>query len=191
MKRPRNTSTTPHGNWNLTLPNGVKCESNHSGSFMGKVRKALEGNELDVRGWEDWAWDEACKQNPNWDCIDTEVEEKGTTVQDVWRAARSAMKWAANGGKMVDQEEADRRADICVSCHRHGAVTGCAGCRSFANWGFEMLANKHTKHDDKLTQCKTCRCELKIKVWLPLGAIADQDMDGSYPNFCWAKSEMP
>jgi len=158
---------------------------------MGMVHKALEGNELDAHGWEDVILDLACSQNPQWDCEDMEVQERGTTIQDVWRAAKSAAKWMSMGGQTVSQEEADRRSDICVSCPRHGTVTGCQGCRSMANWGFEVLSGKKTKNDDKLAQCKTCRCELKIKVWLPLGALSNQDLDGSYPSHCWCKSETP
>jgi hypothetical protein len=192
MKRPRNTSSTPNGNWNVTLPViNVRIESNHYRAWMGLIGKALEANDMNERGWEEGIVHLACEQNPQWDCEDTEIVERGTTVEDVWRAFKTATKWVSGGGKLVDQEEADRRASICVSCPKHGNVTGCVGCRGVLNWSFDLLGNRRTQQDANLAQCKVCGCELKVKVWMPLDAISGDAIDGDYPNACWCKSVKP
>ena len=103
--------------------------------------------------------------------------------------------WIREGGSIVSVEEAERRSQICIKCPMNSpkGKKGCAGCFS-RKAIFYLLGNSHykmepkipvtdNKYKEELTYCEVCRCDLSLKVFLPLEAIQSEGLE--YPKECW------
>jgi len=115
-------------------------------------------------------------------------------------------RWVKEGGKPVPTEEAIRRSKICAgcefnlptgargrcpSCFARGAVLALFGYRSGSgvNTKFheELLPMTDNPHNNELTYCGKCGCDLKLKVFIPKHVIANEGVD--YPDHCWQREE--
>ena len=114
------------------------------------------------------------------------------TVGNTIRFLNSAAAFVKSGGKLVSQEEANRRAAICATCpynaanHRKGP--GCTSCFAKRAWLF-FQKKVRSDHDNELTYCKVCGCNLKLKVHFPLGSIDNKGILPEYPAHCWQLDE--
>lgn len=91
----------------------------------------------------------------------------------------------------VEQEEADRRAAICVECDHN--VTP----RS-KNWAqrwsdkqmLQSVEGRKAAQFDRLAVCDVCSCELRAAVWWPADILVASSPSGLMrraPDFCWKK----
>lgn len=85
----------------------------------------------------------------------------------------------------VSQEEADRRANICVNCPNN--VFPDKG--TFVDWADRVaeasLVGRKSKHHSELGNCSVCTCLLRSKVFFG-GKIDISEKDReNYPSFCW------
>lgn len=166
------------------------------GSLVKTVRAHLEGNALPLPAsldatMQDW-W---CRNVTSVDCAEPITQEamaKAVSLQTLAkRFLQSMIAWARSGEGFVPQEEAERRAAICVGCPKHGVVECRGGC------GFTLILNtamaffgaKETKQGDALKQCQVCGCFLKASVHVPLAAQQYDDLQGQWPadHPCWHK----
>lgn len=97
----------------------------------------------------------------------------------VIRFYRLAMDWLGSGGKPVERELAQRRADKCLACPLNDPL----------KWWETFTAPVVTKlrrtielknqiklsvvHEDKLHVCRSCKCLLPLKVHVPLQLIRE------------------
>lgn len=102
----------------------------------------------------------------------------------------------------METEEAIRRSTICKDCvfNKHTGMRGrCPGC--FARKAVLFLFGHRQGYGEKmkifpeavpmsknplngqLTYCEKCGCDLKLKVFLPLGVIDNEGVE--YPPHCW------
>lgn len=107
-------------------------------------------------------------------------------INDIIRFLRSAVQWAQSGGKLVEPEEAKRRAEICLTCpmNRGDAMRGsCPTC--FAGRAVRFMADmiKDRELPPGLYYCAMCGCDLKLKVNFPIGTIDNAGLE--YPEHCW------
>lgn len=99
-------------------------------------------------------------------------------------------------GSLVEQAEAERRAEICLSCPKH--VKG----NFFQRWNivsakevmtvFKMLKDikRSTKYDEQLSVCDPCDCPIGAKIWAPKDIIMSHIRPESAANLwekCWLK----
>lgn len=140
-----------------------------------------------------------CPQLPRGWCSDPsmgrlrlarDVLEKGTKLIH----AHAMAAWNKEGsGIIVPQEEAERRADICLKCDEHDdtSCTTCNGMTAFIRSIFKFfdasLKRKiQTSQDLGLGGCGVCKCSTAAKVHYNLehldkaGALGD-----NYPETCW------
>lgn len=115
---------------------------------------------------------------------------EGIGVGDILRALSSFGKIIASGVALVDQEEANRRANICSTggpngtpCPQNQHVQSCMGCSGIRSLINAVRGDQSTPDDDKMNGCNVCKCPTKIKVWLPLTSIDNTGL--TYPDFCW------
>ena len=87
----------------------------------------------------------------------------------------------------VLQQEAERRARICLSCEEHaqGHCTTCNGLRWITK---PMMVGKETPYDKKLSICRICGCILSAKIWVSQEALA-ACYEKEYPKNCWNHKE--
>lgn len=89
--------------------------------------------------------------------------------------------------KYVSQEEADRRAVICISCPKN--IFHDMG--PFVHWSNEIMVNsvgdRKAKDYEKLGECSCCTCPLRAKVWYG-GEIELKEKElECTPDFCWQR----
>lgn len=144
------------------------------------VREHRSAMGLDLaEGWEERFQDDLCKQNEQVPCTGRKanVSKRYLKMDDIRRFFVTMKNWK---GDTVSQEEAERRAKICITCPFNVVVQGCWGCSNILKKVVELVGNKQTSLDSALESCKVCGCVLRAKVWLPLTP------DGlEYPAHCW------
>lgn len=92
--------------------------------------------------------------------------------------------------KFVSQEEAERRAKICLDCphnikFKKGKFNGWADSVAEASVG-----DRKTPYDKDLGNCAICSCLLKSKIFYGDKIELDQDELEQMPDFCWQKQEV-
>lgn len=122
------------------------------------------------------------KEAKNW-CVDPQTGMAGNQAPDSPDCAGLSLRsvkqatftlvHAAISGRRVEQDEADRRAGVCVMCNQNREVPGCRGCASDAlKTVVESIRGKRTtQFDSRLNTCCVCGCLNKAKIWLPLDII--------------------
>jgi hypothetical protein len=191
MKKPRNLMQVPTGgSWKYQEPaTGVTIEHNHWKAFLEKAFKHREANGLFTgSGWQNEVWHYVCLQNPQIESVEEGQSERRIDLSDVRRFGVTFSNWLGQGAQWVSQEEAERRAAICVSCPHNQVVNGCWGCKGPLNWIVGMLAGRRTSRDADLQQCEKCFCTLVAKVHIPLSAMLEgQEPVADLPEHCWMR----
>jgi len=194
MLKITDTSTSPPGEWKWTEPStGYTIRARAYSEFLRLVYNHRLGNlGLDIgEGWKERFEDDWCKQN-NLDgtpfCEDgtyyAPSEDRPLHWSDVVRFLHSMLQWLSGGRKLVEQDEAERRAAICATCPMNTQLdVSCPGCVKLGQLIAETKGNRSSSIDDKLHVCRVCRCELKTKIWFPQEAIAKKGLD--FPPNCW------
>lgn len=89
--------------------------------------------------------------------------------------------------KYVSQEEADRRASICITCEHNVFPDK----KNFIKWSDELaessIGARRSKHHDKLGNCDCCSCPLRCKVWYGDTINLKVDERMCLINECWQK----
>lgn len=106
--------------------------------------------------------------------------------------------WLGDGGKPVEQELAQARANTCLACpmHEHKAFWELLAAPA-STWAKQQIAIKNTvdlkvKREDELHVCSVCWCVLKLKVHVPLKHITStmpEEEQARLPETCWIRKE--
>lgn len=119
-----------------------------------------------------------------------------STYQTVQSFAQFLWNWLLSGGRLVNQNTANLRADICVKCHNNKPSSevrkGCSVCNKMGNAALNkvrstIIKNNSTPLDDRLLTCGICGCDNRISVWIPNVALVQMEDVNAYPAFCWKK----
>lgn len=111
---------------------------------------------------------------------------------------RILVDWVGDGAVPVSQELAQKRADTCIACPKNEPGNWMDKLAAgIADAVREQVGLKHhlkltVANEDKLQVCKACRCQLPLKVWVPLDTILDDTLESTMkklPKACWIKQE--
>ncbi len=106
-----------------------------------------------------------------------------------WTAVASFLRtmggWLVKGFAAVPQEEAERRAGICLTCPYNVGVTGCGTCRIALEALRTTLSDATTSRDAGLNNCGVCGCDLKLSVHVPITTLRKGSGNLEYPAWCW------
>lgn len=192
IKRPRDLRSTPRQWWNYRQPETGQVFSHpHPKALQRMVfEHRLDRPELGLdvsSGWQERLLSDICHQDERIDCYDVDEPLKIPSVADVLRWAGSMADWALSGLKVVPQDEAERRASICLSCPYNKPIAGCFGCKGAGDVIRALTKGARTSVDERLYGCEKCSgCALVAKVHLPLEVIHADGLD--LPSFCWITS---
>ena len=157
-----------------------------------KVRNKIGGDLAPM--WIERVADDLCDKYKIQKCSsnrDDVIAVRKIRGGDVARFVYTVKNWILKGGKPVDSQEAERRAEICASCPMNVPVAGCTACRRLASSLFPSLKDHSTAFDAELKGCGGCGCDLKLKVWLPFEVLPDGTEDaGMYDEACWIRLEL-
>jgi hypothetical protein len=104
----------------------------------------------------------------------------------VWLMLQAKLKGQS---PFIEQDEAERRAGICVECPANLDSPECKGCSDFAGAIIQKLGSLGTSHDEDLKVCSVCGCNNRAAVWVD-GDILEQCSDADYKKInpkCWKK----
>lgn len=160
-------------------------------SLVGKVATHRNNNKIPIG-------DDLAAEIENWICQNMELADqiahcsKGRRLPKSvhWGYIESFLKFVGahiqNGGKLVEQSEAERRAAICAKCPLNMGISGCGVCRSTVNAFKADILQRHTEQDAVLQACGVCGCENKSQVHVPIEVLRkSSDKDYSVNPQCW------
>ena len=89
----------------------------------------------------------------------------------------------------MNQEEAERRASICVECKDFNVDlhVACPSCTRLDELISEVKGDRTTSRDAELKNCLVCRCHNQTSIWMPNESIAKKGL--SFPDWCWKKDQ--
>lgn len=179
----KDRATTPPGNWSYRDVDGTELTANTLPDLVARtlehrIDKGLPTADL-------WAIveDGVCRQkgvrckpaNPPSPEGVRQVE-----AGDLLRFLQTMKGWVQEG-QMVDQAEAERRAEICAGCTKNVPYTGCLGCSGIFAILFQLIGDRKTRMDENLQSCAVCGCENKVSVYVPLEILQKASGDLEYP----------
>jgi hypothetical protein len=142
-------------------------------------------------GWEAMAIDRIC-QHGNVPCEDRDKPKpRERTLADLIQFGNVAKRYIDTGGELVPQEEAERRATICLQCPMHKPISGfCLTCKAadIVSWLWRAKQDRATSVDGSLMACGVCGCDLKLSVHIPLEVQRDDRFTPQdFPGSCWKR----
>ena len=183
MFRITDRSTTPPNGWRYVQPQSGRIFTHYSrDAFFDQIRdhRLAQGYPIEP-DWQMEIEDSICRAHPEWALrVCHRVEQHGLERRPLSLGAMQSFinvvgAWiggAILGRKVwVDQEEADRRAAICVQCNLNVSVSGsCAACADKFAKVMAIVGSRKTRFDEDLGACSLCGCLLQVAVHVPLEA---------------------
>lgn len=126
-------------------------------------------------------------------------EGDGLTVKGVglhWKeiaaGTKALISHVLSGRQTVEQEEAERRAAICVTCERNVEYhRPCGGrCPEVDEVVKAVVGGGTTSLDDKLKACSVCGCVNRAAVWVEITHLSKgigPDFVEKAPPTCWKR----
>lgn len=114
------------------------------------------------------------------------------TFQEVVTATKTLGSWFLKGTPKVTQDEAEKRANICLSCPMNQNFDGCTTCaeKDLREAIVDFMGHSKTPYDSSLFTCFTCGCTLKAAIWFPLEILKKhmtEEVNALLPAHCWKK----
>jgi hypothetical protein len=184
----------PPGEFRYQQPEtGFKIQTRSWSQMLQQVHSHRVGNlGCDIEaGWQARLEHDYCLQNSldgtQW-CSDEKYyapdESRPLHWSDIQRFLFSMIQWVAGGRKLVEQDEAERRAAICATCPKNVDLhVACPSCVKLDALIAETKGDRATSLDASLRNCEVCRCFLPTLVFYPEEAISKKGL--TYPPNCW------
>jgi hypothetical protein len=200
----KNRSSTPPQGWKYTQPESGATFAHYDYiTWKNSILSHRKANNYPIPDdFEDDLVNEACKQNPHWpgSVCKRLASPRGHARKKLgWKEAFAFLRvleaFVKQGGALVDQEEANRRAEICARCPKNIPIaSSCGACetglRSLLKF---LIRDKKTWADAEIESCGVCGCNLKASVWFPLevqqqGLSEEQKAEFRSIDYCWKRS---
>ncbi len=103
--------------------------------------------------------------------------------------------WLGDGGEVVTYEEAQGRANLCLTCAKNvpaGMLKGAIADATRKRLEIKNKVGLRTAGEKRLGKCEPCGCVLRLLVWEPQRRIQPYltaEEKQSYPAFCWKLKE--
>lgn len=113
-------------------------------------------------------------------------QSRRLTLDKIQSFSHAIFEWIRTGGKLVDEEEAQRRAKICLGCPYNKAPASCA-CAPL--WVLIKALIPPRRRIDNLHVCGICGCVNGVKVLMPFPVLKQsiQGRDLTFPVHCWMR----
>lgn len=106
-------------------------------------------------------------------------------LADVQNFLTTVTKFFVGGMKLVSQEEANRRAEICTHCPLNQQMPECLGCQGVTGTIQALRKGKTTPYDENLRICHACGCDLKTKIFLEKDIMEREGVE--WAEKCWMR----
>lgn len=114
---------------------------------------------------------------------------------DVARFLGAMASWMVSSA-YVDQEEAERRAEICAGCAFNVPIddSNCLGCFGLTARVMKVIGDRHTRMDGSLQFCGVCGCSNAVQAFVPMEVLAKAHKLEEFPTdvgdgktACWKR----
>lgn len=188
----RSAITTPHQGYEWRDGDYYTGKQTNLNVFKGLVRdRKLAVGQFCGDGWWPAFIDQLCRDYGH-DCVDkTRAEPRQRTWEDYLQFGSTMLRFAENGGQFVSQEEADRRAAICLGCPLNRPLGECSGCKAeqIGRWLAKILSGRSTALDHSLLTCAVCGCDTKLAAHFPLKVQRDDRFKADdFASQCWKRA---
>jgi len=115
-------------------------------------------------------------------------------AQQLVDGAAHLRDWLGSGGKVVDVDLAQKRANICITCpqNKQKTLLEIVGIHVKNQLQLKNHLQLRVDGEKKLHVCDVCDCVLKLKIWREIEKIAPTPEERpKYPEFCWLVNEVP
>jgi len=198
-------SNSPPGNWRIKVPQtGVEFKHYDYRAITNAYKSHCNANGILLSpNWEEEFLSEMCKQNPKWGnkCIPNaskKVTRRRLSLTAVLSFLNMMRAWAQStlSGKdaFASQDEANRRASICVGCPFNTTLQfSCGACMGAVLTLIQgVIGKRKTQYDDRLGACLVCSCSLKAAVHVPIdvqrqGLSEEIKKDFDDIKYCWKR----
>jgi hypothetical protein len=171
-------SETPPDKYRFTFREDGYRISNFSydGWLAGIKKHATDNGYVLPENWVALAEDQLCRLlPPGWCKYEDGRPHDGRinarmSLDDVLNGGKVFLEFVKSGGRIVEQEEAERRGRICAGCYMRSSIPGCAPCVGLSNLVAEVCGAQSTE-SDPLLESKSClvfKCPAKANIWIPV-----------------------
>lgn len=200
-------ASSPPGNWKIKVPKtGIVFKHYDYRAIRNAYRSHCNANGIFLSpNWEEEFLSEMCKQNPDWGnkcrpMAGKNVVRRRLSLTAVLSFLNMMRAWAEStlSGKaaFVSQDEAERRAGICVNCPFNATLQfSCGACMgAVLTLIHGIIGKRKTSYDDRLGACLVCSCSLKAAVHVPVdvqreGLNEELKQDFDQIKYCWKRVE--
>jgi len=117
-------------------------------------------------------------------------------VRAIPRGIDTLREWiGSEDGIPVSPELAQRRADVCLKCPKNiqgSVLTGAIAEAVRRHLEFKSDLGFRVKGERQLGECEICRCQLRLKIHVPISIIRKQMPAGEwemFPSPCFQRDE--
>lgn len=126
----------------------------------------------------------------NPDCVPCNMTKQSIGFGAIVRWVKAMYVFATQSKfELVDQSEAERRAEICAKCPMQISASGCWGCKGIAGMLPAIAGARKTSYDPQLKACGVCGCYNAVAVHLPKEGQGGDGLE--FPEWCWKKPNPP
>lgn len=195
----KNHNQVPPKGYNFRATTGLNINARNYYQWLDHINAHQTANNLpsvtpqeaqdqNCRSLSPSAAGEFCRDEDADKCIDA-VSLKAS---DIYRGTKGLAIFKLSGSPLVPQDEAERRAAICVRCPYNVQFRKpCIGlCRDLVELIGSIVGGAKTSLDSKLNACAVCKCSLPAKIHVPTDIL--NRIDGNslkYPENCWLYNE--
>jgi hypothetical protein len=197
-----NLTNTPPGGWRYKVEQtGQEFNDVSLDALMQRLLAHYRANGYTAPvNLKEQVIDYICNRTPDY-CTGSEPppfnpsDTTSITFHNVISGTKVLGSWLLKfGGKKVENELAEARAETCANCSENVDRTDCNGCNLNAvrDAVVAVVGRKETRVHDRLKVCRACLCENKAKVWVPHAAIwphTTEEQRARLPQNCWLKTE--
>ena len=125
-----------------------------------------------------------CHAEPGEDYHPLNDQSRRLTLDKIQSFSLAIFEWVRTGGDLVDEEESQRRAKICLGCPYNKAPASCS-CSPL--WLLIKSIVPKKRQIDNLHVCGICGCVNSVAVLMPLTVIKEslRGRELEYPAHCW------
>ena len=184
----------PPGGWHFPIGPGITITAGSYKELADKIfayrlqHGIPEGNiEREIDRYVCSRWPHTCQMEPVDYGIPAQPEKQADILTRVSRVTSRMIAAMPQGGyQLVNQTEAERRAEICAKCPLNTAWRGgCGSCTAnIATLGVTIRKHRNTKFDASLKACSQTAADLQMLVHLPESALPVAPEMTPPPN-CW------
>jgi hypothetical protein len=104
--------------------------------------------------------------------------------------------WIGDGGIVVAQEDAQKRADVCISCplnQKSNTVSDKVAANIKRQRELKSQLELRVTGEKSLYTCQACLCNLPLKVWIPTQNLKlgeNKETLSKYDANCWMRKEI-